>query len=108
MVEYSLRSHCFCQLMAQKSYHTADVELKNLQLHVGGDPAWLDGRYVRADHFGLGMLIGKVAETVSKNITTSKQSTYIAQIPIHQPYEYVFGSKVAVSYLFQCRHQGQT
>lgn len=108
MVEYSLRSHCFCQLMAQTSCRTADVALKNLQLHVGGDPAWLDGRYVCADHFGLGMLIGKVTETFSKNITTSKQSTYIAQIPIHQPYEYVFGCKVAVSYLFQCPHQGQT
>lgn len=94
--------------MAILSCRTDDEVLKNLQLDVGGDPAWLDGRYVGTDHFGLGMLIGKVTETVSKNITTSKQSTYIAQIPIHQPYEYVFGCKVAVSYLFQCPHQGQT
>jgi hypothetical protein len=45
--------------------------LENLQLDVWWDPAGLNGGYVRADYFGLRMLIGKVTEQSVKNMIPS-------------------------------------
>lgn len=70
MVECSLRSHYFVRRCLNGVF-VDSTTLENLQLDVWGDPSWLDGRYVCADYFGLGMLIGKVTRQSVKDMTPS-------------------------------------